>query len=423
MSLNRCDMGEARLEPSGDSIPKLYRPKYRARIPDYLAKNHIAVAMDVSDDITWKDERLEQIYRSKNLLIKAAHRGGVHCVVTFDPHAEDEQMKRLAFGEEFFDKHSISVVHVLSRRNRWYHEPDWREAIAAVKSAVNGYRRVITYGSSMGGYGALRFASAIGAQLALALAPQFSVDPGKAPFETRWPRARRVRWLSELSGPLSADVPAIIVYDSAMRLERRHVDLIAGEVPIQRVALPNAGHHVGAYLAECDLLGALALGAVRDELDLASLRQEARQRRRRSPHRLMAIAQQTFRRAPEAGIRIARRAVDLAPNANFAWTNLGILLGRAGRWQDAIEAHQRSVACDPRHSLAYVPLAIAFRNSGDFVAALATLQTAERLSNSTERRLYLWAVQAGIYRRFTAAIFLALSLRLHSRVIKLLCLH
>ncbi|WP_156395781.1 hypothetical protein [Bosea sp. Leaf344] len=365
---------------------------------------------------------MEQIYRSKNLLVKAAHRGGVHCVVTFDPHAEDEQMKRLAFGEEFFDRHSISVVHVLSRRNRWYHEADWRKAITAVKSAASGYQRVITYGSSMGGYGALRFASAIGAQLALALAPQYSVDPRKAPFETRWPRARRVRWLSELSGPLSADVPAIIVYDSAMQLERQHVDLIAGEMPIQRVALPNSGHHIGAYLAECGLLGAFALGAVNGELDLASLRQEARQRRRRSPHRLMAISQKAFKRAPEAGILIARRAVDLAPNANFAWTNLGILLGRARRWQDAIKAHEKSVACDPRHSLAYIPLAIAFRESGDLPAALGALKTAESLNGSLDRRLNIWMVRLGILMRLTSATAINPALKFRARVRKLLFL-
>ncbi|PHJ94465.1 hypothetical protein VF09_37055 [Nostoc linckia z9] len=108
--------------------------------------------------------------------------------------------------------------------------------------------------------------------------------------------------------------------------------------------------------------------------------------------------------APEAGIRIARRAVDLAPNANFAWTNLGILLGRAGRWQEAIEAHQKSVECDPRHTLAYIPLAIAFQNSGDFLSALATLKIAEPLTGSFDRRLTVWRVRAGVYALSAAAV-------------------
>ena len=73
------------------------------------------------------------IYRSPNLLVKLADRGGASCVVTFDSYTDTTDLDRDAFGERFFAEHGVSAIHVVNARNRWYHEPDWREATTRVR--------------------------------------------------------------------------------------------------------------------------------------------------------------------------------------------------------------------------------------------------------------------------------------------------
>ena len=199
----------------------------------------------------------DTVYRSAHLLVKAFHRGGHTCVITFDAFTDTANLDRPAFGEQFFQNCQISAVHVVNARNRWYHEPDWRHAIAAAHTAARGYRRVVTYGASMGGYAALRFSRDLGAATALALSPQYSRDPNKVPFERRWAAHRREPWLPELSGSLPHDVSAVIVYDPMVAADRVHVDHIAREMTVHRLPLPHAGHGSAAFLAEVGLLGTL----------------------------------------------------------------------------------------------------------------------------------------------------------------------
>lgn len=324
----------------------------------------------------WMRDVFLVAYRSRFLLAKAAHRGSPHCVVTFDSYSETPDLDRRAFGEEFFARHGISTVHVVNGRNRWYHEPDWRRAMDAVRAATASYARVVTYGSSMGGYAALRFADHVGADACLALSPQYSRDPKKVPFEDRWKPHRRGKWLPELSGPLAGNIPAVVVYDSAMRAERRHVELIAGDMPVQRLALPHAGHPAGTYLLECGVLEELVLGVARGEIDLASLRRRARSNRRRSAqyHLAMSYAVGPGRRT--TAIQLARRATEIAPGAAHTWHHLGRHLDKAVRRDEALDAHRKASELAPEVIGLRVAYAKAQEAAGDRAGALATMAEA-----------------------------------------------
>lgn len=292
----------------------------------------------------------EILFRSGNLLVKAARRPGEDCVVTFDSFTDDPDLDRPAFGEAVFAGAGISAIHVVNRRNAWYQEPEWREMIAAIAAAAAPYRRVLAYGSSMGGYAALRFGRMIGATAALAVSPQYSLHPGKADFDTRWAKTvRGNRWLPELAGPLPADLPAMIVYDPAHALDRRHVDLIAREMPVQRIALPYSGHPSGGYLAECGLLRPLVLGALAGEGDFTALIRAARGHRRQSTAYFVALARAAGPRNPERAAAFARRAIDLSPTAYFAWVALAEQLRAAGRIDDAFAAFARAVELTDGH--------------------------------------------------------------------------
>jgi hypothetical protein len=109
----------------------------------------------------------QTLYRSRDLLVRRVAAADMRRqVVTFDHYHGEDHFDRLAFGEAYLAANGIGAVHVLSRGNDWFHHADMDRALAAVHEAVAGAERVLAYGSSMGGYGAIRFADAIGAHAA-----------------------------------------------------------------------------------------------------------------------------------------------------------------------------------------------------------------------------------------------------------------
>ena len=169
----------------------------------------------------------EEIYRSADLLVRA--RTGcdsAFCVVTFDSFTDRRTLDREGFGEAFFASRGVNAIHVLSRDNDWYLLPDIELALAAAAKAAGSFDRVSAYGSSMGAYAAIRLGGLAGATTAIALSPQFSIDPRLVPFEDRWdPDARRLDYEIERRLALKGFVAsADIFYDPADR-DARHVEL------------------------------------------------------------------------------------------------------------------------------------------------------------------------------------------------------
>lgn len=332
----------------------------------------------------------DTLFRSGNLLVKAARRPGEDCVVTFDSFTDDPDLDRPAFGEAAFAQAGTPAIHVVNRRNSWYQEPEWRGMVAAIAAATAPYRRVLAYGSSMGGYAALRFGKMIGATSALALSPQYSLHPGKADFDTRWAKAvRGNRWQPALAGPLPADLPATIVYDPAHALDRRHVDLIAREMPVHRIALPYSGHPSGGYLAECGLLRPLALGALAGDGDFTALIRAARGHRRQSTSYFVALARAAGARNAERAIAFARRAIDLSPMASFAWVALAEQLRAAGRIDDAFAAFAHAVDLTDGHPAMLRLWSDALSDEGRHEEAAAVLARSLAAAGSVRPRDHL----------------------------------
>ena len=80
------------------------------------------------------------------------------------------------WGDSFFEKSGISAIGICATSANWFPPEDMERAIEAIHDAI-GARSVITYGSSMGGYGALKFSRKLNAQTVLAFSPQWSINP------------------------------------------------------------------------------------------------------------------------------------------------------------------------------------------------------------------------------------------------------
>jgi tetratricopeptide (TPR) repeat protein len=286
----------------------------------------------------------QELFRSNDLLVRrVAGYGGPLCYVTFASYTDERTLDRPGFGEEYFRGRGIDAIHVLSRENRWYQHPELTEALAAVAAATAGYERVIAYGSSMGGFAALRYGVLAGAAVGLALSPQYSVDPAVAPFDRRWADD-----IARIAFRDDADLPALpvqyVAYDSRDRHDRRHFDLFAARSLTIGVPVPHGGHPVGSYLVETDMLRTLLEQVERGSFDHKAHAWELRRRRRRSGHYFYILAHRVPPHRPRQKVALARLAVETQGDNPLYRSQLGNALDAAGDFDAAYEVHSEAIA-------------------------------------------------------------------------------
>lgn len=323
----------------------------------------------------------EILYRSPALEVRRVVAGdGRRVVVTFDSYHEPAGTDRPGFGEAFFQAEHITAIHVMSDRNDWFQHTEIEDVLPIIREACLGAGRILAYGSSMGGYAALRFAGAIGAHAALALSPQYSPDPRKVPFETRWAAdRRRIRFLPSIDGPIQPGPRRIFAYDSALAADRRHAELLAAAAPMTAIALPHAGHPVGGFLNDIKLLRPLVLTIFDGSFDAARFRRAAHRRRIRSPHWLAYLADRQPPWRKTWGIALARRAVETAPDYPSLQDVLARRLADAGDHAGAIAVHERVIAMEPIADYHW-SLSKTLHAAGDLARAVDVAERLRRLA-------------------------------------------
>ena len=328
--------------------------------------------------------------------------GPAACIVTFDSFTDDRTLDRAGFGQVFLNEAGIDAIHVIARDNDWYQYADMEDAMAAVRAASSRYRRVTTYGSSMGGYAAIRLAGLAGAHAVLALSPQFSIDLQIAPWERRWiacSRAFRPVWEGAL--PLPAVDEAYVVYDP-LDLDRRQMRLLrASGFRYDALEIPHAGHPITGYLAEVGLLQSAILELARGQFDGEAFTRTARARQLDSAQYYMTRSGQTSKRRQTRRVRLMRDAFRRAPGNVAVISRLALELSWAGAFAEAATLHARALDLVPGHPRLLYEWSQSLELRGDHPGALAVM---ERLAAQTgvppiyrERldTLRLWAAQGG----------------------------
>ena len=314
------------------------------------------------------------LFHSADLLVRqvGAVAPGAPVVVTFDCYGDwHGRPDRPGFGEAFLAGEGIAAIHVLPSGNHWYQYPDMLPTLEAIRAALAGAGRVITYGSSMGGYAAVRFADWVGAGAALALSPQYSIDPAKAAFDRRWPQeGRAIGWRAELDGPIRSAIEPILVYDDRGP-DRRHARLIERDTPATHIRLPHAAHPVGTTLLETGLLRPLVLGVVHGTLDRQSFERQARRLLPQSATYWTERARQLPWWRAGTAVRFAAKAAELAPHNPLALHVLAASLDRAGRSAEALPLHEQVARLTDRAPGYLRPHSFSLAAAGDLPGALA----------------------------------------------------
>jgi tetratricopeptide (TPR) repeat protein len=315
---------------------------------------------------------MDVLFQRPDLQVRSARSFGSDvCFVTFDSYSDLGTLDRPGFAEGFLASRGIDAVHILSRSNDWYLYPYSAEAFETARAAVAGYGHVFTYGSSMGGYAAIRFGRRVGARTAIAMSPQFSINPATPPFEQRWFYDSEVIDFS-LEAAFEGDFVerAYIFYDPRNE-DRLHVDCFRGRTAVLDVPIVNGGHPVTTMLSEVGLLTGAILGIVDGSFDRAAFFRELRANRRRSAQLFYNIAGNM--RRPETAIHFARIAAELRPDHVRFAAYLGALLLRARRFDEARATLDQAMAADGRDQGVRYRVSEFHEATGDLDTAIAIM--------------------------------------------------
>ena len=163
-------------------------------------------------------------------------RGSDTLVVTFDnlDIAMTKREDRRPWGFNFIETQGWSMLGVLAGGWTWYREPWVCEQFDDLQANgfFSGFKRVVFYGASMGGYAACAFSPAAPGCDVVAISPQSTVDKTIVPWETRY----KAVWGRDFSGKYgdaakvsSAAGQVSILYDPYEPLDAQHAARFTSE--------------------------------------------------------------------------------------------------------------------------------------------------------------------------------------------------
>lgn len=204
---------------------------------------------------------------------------GGDLVITFTGRAANPPVEK-GFGETYLDKRGIPAIHFISKKNHWWQTPETVEALEALR--VGGFlegRRLTLYGSSMGGYAAMRFSRLLKPYQVIVFSPQFSIDGTKVPFEARWRNYAAKLDFSEdnMAEGIDPDTRMLVLFDPMFKPDAQHVEMFEKLRPVERVVIPFAGHNTARLLSEIGIITSVTGSLIQGQFDY---RQFARMYRR-----------------------------------------------------------------------------------------------------------------------------------------------
>jgi pimeloyl-ACP methyl ester carboxylesterase len=202
-------------------------------------------------------------------------------VATFSGRSADSKdaITETGAAEGFMDKNGISAVYFLAKSNIWWQTEEFPQALNVVRAILDklNFGEVVTYGSSMGGYGALLAAGSLGARRVVCAAPQYTIDPSVVPWETRYKRdARKIKFISRPLENYMGDAEVIILSDPFYDTDQRHVKLIGRNRVVQHLHVPFAGHAVLPMLSQLGVISQTINAALRGTINVGTYRRNLR---------------------------------------------------------------------------------------------------------------------------------------------------
>ncbi|WP_428311556.1 hypothetical protein [Hydrocarboniphaga sp.] len=194
--------------------------------------------------------------RDLHVVGRLHERSADQLVITFTGRAAAPPVAK-GFGENYLMKRQISAVHFISKDNHWWQTAELQQALdELLRLGLTRDRALTLYGSSMGAYAALMVSGRLKPKRLILFSPQFSIDAARVPFEKRWRNyAAKLKFdYDDMAASLDADTEIKAVFDPYYAPDTQHIELIEQLRPIQRIAIPFAGHNTARALEELGIL-------------------------------------------------------------------------------------------------------------------------------------------------------------------------
>lgn len=247
--------------------------------------------------------------------------------------------KTTGFAETFLTSHNISNVCFIAMRDHWWQSAEMPRALSIVRSLAKAFPNRITYGTSMGAYGALNFAEELEATRVLAFAPQASPDQTVTPFEKRWVerRSKIVPIHDNLWKRRCRTAETTIVYDP-YDADGRHVEII-NNPNIRHVRIPYTGHHIITFIGQTRLLKGAVLATFQGNDPWFTLIPALLRARRNFPQYWFNMASNAAKRGrTKLAATLLQRAAEL-PMKDYAQAQrLAKEFEALGLWDEALAA-------------------------------------------------------------------------------------
>lgn len=188
------------------------------------------------------------------------------------------------FGQSYFAKRSVPCIYVRTAKSLWFQDTEILAVADAIRAFAGPETRIVTYGASMGAYGALMLSGRLRAEKVIAAAPQYSIDRSVI-AERRWrdPSREIGRFVHDLDAMVAPDARKVVLYDR-LSLDRAQIDRFQIDTTWQVLNFPFASHQVLDYLREVGALGHVLADCLGKGPDIDALRRDGRAGRRRSQH-------------------------------------------------------------------------------------------------------------------------------------------
>ncbi|MGI4799356.1 MAG: tetratricopeptide repeat protein, partial [Janthinobacterium lividum] len=300
-------------------------------------------AIRLEPGILGKD-RTAIVYDSAHLRVMYHPGSSDYALIAFNPATW------LASGTHYWcrpivEKAEITAVGIMTHRSSWYPAEDMKQAILVINRLLQGYRQIIAYGSSMGGYGVLKYGRALNATRALSFAPQWSIAPKDV---GEWDRRFVENYRPDLNAEMairSEDIVenAFIFYDPFSKEDRLNVEKIVEVYPPARLITA----HLTGHLAVAVFAGtakALRLFELCLANDLQGLRRQATSNRRDpAQHTRMRSLMDLYLKSDPVAVR---RVLDRRPDAFGAAERASVNYQLAAYYIEAGDLEKAATFCD-----------------------------------------------------------------------------
>ena len=181
-----------------------------------------------------------------------------------------------------------SHLSIIANGPTWFRDPAlWRYFDRLTDDAFfEDFDRVIFFGAGMGGYAAAAYSVASPGATVILAAPVATLDPKVAPWDDRYPTARRKDFETRYGyapDMLDAADQAMILYDPFEDLDAMHAALFRGP-QVQKIRFRHAGPRIGAELRAMNALEPLFKAAAEGTLTSDLAYHTLRRRREHGPY-------------------------------------------------------------------------------------------------------------------------------------------